>query len=221
MESKLVCDNISCLYNRDKQCTLERIHVDHIGFCMTLEELPDHLKEASQMQATQEKKTKVEDRKKRKLKIYFASGWFTENQKATYTTIKKLFDQLDVSTDYEIFYPKEQSKEFQGSLDDPETRTKIFKRNWTGILECNLMVCSTEDKDTGSIFEAGQAWCIRKPIVYVNLHLGDAPFNLMLTESCIAVARTIQDLATILGRIAVYGLNDPQLKEFRTQKTAE
>ena len=153
-----------------------------------------------------------------KFRVYCASGWFTDNQKDTY---EKLSQILHAYPEFDVFYPKSESKELQSTLHLPATREEIFNRNLRGMAEADLVVCSTEDKDTGSIFEAGFSHAMRKPIIYVNFHLGKAPFNLMLTESSLAVARDANTFERILQRILEIGWIDRiAFAEFRKEDSA-
>jgi len=154
-----------------------------------------------------------------KLRVYFASGWFTPNQKSTYdrclVALKEFGDKLD------CYIPKEGSADLQGSINDPQARLEIFRRNIEAIKSADFLVVSTEDKDPGSLFEAGYAHRLQKPIVYVNLHLGDGVFNLMLTESAIAIATSMVGLLDILSIITTQGLDSSELAKFREQSKVE
>jgi len=150
-----------------------------------------------------------------KIRTYFASGWFTKNQQSTYEQLKEILDTMDET--FEVFYPKHASADLQGNLSDPKVRAEIFEKNVRAIDQADLVICSTEDKDTGSIMEAGYATAKSKPIVYANFHLGDAPFNLMLTESGIAIAKTAETFLEILQLIKSEGLESPKLQQYLEQ----
>ena len=155
-----------------------------------------------------------------KTRVYVAAGWFSPNQIDTYDKMKKILDKYQ--DNLELFYPKEQSKDLQGDLFSPNTRKEIFERNLYGMVGADLVICSTEDKDAGSLFEAGFCFAVKRPIIYVNFHLGEAPFNLMLTESGLAIARDGATLELIIQRVLKVGVNDRQAFEnFRREKNAE
>ena len=147
-------------------------------------------------------------------KTYFASGWFTKNQLETYGVVKKI---LDRHLEFTVFYPKEKSVEQQKSLHDELTRQEVFQQNLDGIIHCDLIVCSTEDKDTGSVFEAGYAHCLSKKILFVNFHL-KGHFNLMLQQASIAIAKNKKDFELALIIIKKYGINSVLLQELKDQK---
>jgi nucleoside 2-deoxyribosyltransferase len=150
-------------------------------------------------------------------KVYFASGWFTKNQIETYSTAKKI---LDSHKELDVFYPKEKSSELQNKLYNEKVRLKIFNDNLDGIEMSDFIVCSTEDKDTGSIFESGYAYSINKKIVFINFHL-KSPFNLMLQKACIAIAKTPIQFEMILRIISEDGINSKLLEKFNSQKKVE
>ena len=150
-------------------------------------------------------------------KVYFASGWFTKDQIETYDFAKK---SLDSHLELDVFYPKEMSVDLQKDLYDENTRLKIFNKNLEGIEHADFVICSTEDKDTGSVFEAGYSYCKNKKIVFINFHLKGS-FNLMLQKACIAIAKNNRDFELILLIIKKYGLNSNLLEEFKTQKKVE
>ena len=132
----------------------------------------------------------------RQLKVYFASGWFTKEQKSTYEEIRFL---LFNASHLKVFYPKDESASKQKDLDAESVRKDVYFGNLKAIRESDLVICSTEDKDPGSIFEAGYATAQGIPIVYVNLHLPKgAAFNLMLAQSGIAAVTDYGSLADLI-----------------------
>jgi nucleoside 2-deoxyribosyltransferase len=143
--------------------------------------------------------------KKNKYKVYFASGWFSPEQFSTYETTHKTLDNY--SDLLEVYYPKEKFQIQSNTLTSKETRNRVFQDNLIAIMESDVIVCSTEGKDMGSIFEAGYAHSNNIPIVYVCFFLGDKPLNLMLQESSIAVATTPEKLIEILDAIKEKGLD--------------
>lgn len=133
----------------------------------------------------------------KKLKCYLASGWFTPKQISTYTL---LCDALVAySTDIDVFYPKNQIQIMSGAINDEQLRTNVFTRNINELHKADFIICSTEDKDMGSVFEAGYAHAIKKPIIYACFSVLPNGFNLMLSESAVCVATSIQELHNALN----------------------
>ena len=155
------------------------------------------------------------------MKCYFASGWFSPNQLDTYKKCEKILNSFS-DKNLKVFYPLAESKDDQTNLDSKEGRLRIFDRNVTGINDCDFIVISTEDKDMGSLFEAGVAYMKGVPIVYVNFHLPEGgKFNLMLTESCIAIARSKNQLKQIVNAIVTSGFDSKILEAYKNEESAE
>ncbi len=145
-----------------------------------------------------------------KLKVYCASGWFTPNQVDAYEKIHLVLDEFKDELD--IFYPKEEFQFQSGTVASDEDRKRVFDNNINAIDSCDFMICSTEDKDLGSIMEAGMAFAKNKPIIYICLSLGDRPLNLMLAQSGIAAITDIKDLRLLLDIITAEGLDSEHIK---------
>lgn len=158
-------------------------------------------------------------KKIKRYNVYFASGWFTPDQVDTYERCIELFDHC--KKEYNIFFPKEASKDLQDKLHIPKTRKIIFNRNIRAIHDCDFVICSTESKDMGSLIEYGYALALNKPVIAINFHLGNSPINLMITESALATAKDIQELGSILGTIYRRGLDKKYFKRFLNIATAE
>lgn len=155
-----------------------------------------------------------------RLRVYLASGWFTPNQQSTYEKLSKILHMWEDK--FDVFYPKGESSQLQNKLHLASTRDEIFNKNLQGMENADFIVCSTEDKDTGSIFESGYCYKAKKPIIYVNFNLGKAPFNLMLTESSLAVARDERTFEKILHKIVqTKQLDHRSYEEFRRENTVE
>jgi nucleoside 2-deoxyribosyltransferase len=129
------------------------------------------------------------------IKVYVASGWFSPRQQDTLNTIASILDCRKEF--FYIFYPRDESASLQVGLQDPRVRTQIFRNNIQGIRRADLVICSTEDKDPGSLWEAGYAYGWGKPIIYVNFNVGKS-FNLMLAESAVYVATSPNELIKAL-----------------------
>lgn len=130
---------------------------------------------------------------KRKCRVYLAGGWFTPSQEERLYSIKNILEDLG----YDIFFPKEEALCSPDSSQD--WRQEVFEGNCTAIKNCDFMVCITDEKDMGTIWEAGYARGVSKPIVYFAETLSNNNFNLMLAQSGAAVALSRDMLKTILS----------------------
>ena len=151
--------------------------------------------------------------------IYCAAGWFTSSQVNTYDKVHEILDEYkDV---FNVYYPKEQFQLKTGTKTRSDIRKKVFNDNIRAINKSDLIVCSTEGKDMGSIFEAGCAYTLSKPIIYVCFSLGNKPLNLMLQETSLAVATNPHTLEQILHLLKEEGIDSPKFKKYLHQGLTE
>ena len=126
-------------------------------------------------------------------RVYLASGWFNEKQEERRAFVK----QAIIDAGFDIFSPKDEA------LVDPTSsqdwREQVFKNNIKGISHAPFMVCITDEKDIGTIMEAGIAYALNIPIVYFAETLGDNPFNLMLAQSGIVACTSREELVKVLN----------------------
>ena len=126
-------------------------------------------------------------------RVYLASGWFNEKQEERRAFVK----QAIIDAGFDIFSPKDEA------LVDPTSsqdwREQVFKNNIKGITNAPFMVCITDEKDIGTIMEAGIAYALNIPIVYFSETLGDNPFNLMLAQSGIVACTSRDELVKVLN----------------------
>lgn len=127
---------------------------------------------------------------KKKKKIYYASGWFSPEQEEEHTRIYNV-----IKNKYDVFNPR-----ISGEVETSITNDKmvnILLGNLNALNECQLAVVITDRKDMGTIWEAGYAYGMKKPIIYYCETLGDKPFNLMLAKTGL-VARNEKELLALL-----------------------
>lgn len=126
-------------------------------------------------------------------RVYLASGWFNEKQEERRAFVK----QAIIDAGFDIFSPKDEA------LVDPTSsqdwREQVFKNNIKGITNAPFIVCITDEKDIGTIMEAGIAYSLNIPIVYFAETLGDNPFNLMLAQSGIVACTSRDELVKVLN----------------------
>jgi len=123
------------------------------------------------------------------MKVYVAGPFFVQEQ------IKRVNQVIAVleGEDIEFFSPKDANLWKPG--DDP---FRVLKGNTDAIDSCDTLIAITDDKDTGTMFEAGYAYAKYKRIIYMWFeHLDGQRFNLMLGCSG-AVARDINELVRIV-----------------------
>lgn len=109
--------------------------------------------------------------------FYFASPFFTpeqiEREERMISHLRKL--------GFSVFSPKEHCN--LGSKASQEDRQKTFIDNCEAIKRARAVFAVTDGKDMGTIWEAGYAYGLNKPVVYYAETLGDNQFNLMLAQS--------------------------------------
>lgn len=116
-----------------------------------------------------------------KYDFYLASPFFndeqTERMQRILTTLRK--------NGYNVFAPYE-SGVLNANATDAE-REEIFNSNIEAIKNSESILCITDGKDIGTIWEAGYGKALNKNIVYYCETLGNNPFNVMLAKSAKAV----------------------------------
>lgn len=109
------------------------------------------------------------------MKVYIAAPFFNPKQLARVESIKEILTIMGI--DY--FSPKDESMFKQG--DNPKD---VLNLNCDAIKSCDAIIVVTDEKDVGTIWEAGYAYALKKPILYVwtTAEKGQK-FNLMLAAS--------------------------------------
>jgi nucleoside deoxyribosyltransferase len=109
--------------------------------------------------------------------FYFASPFFSEEQIEREEALKGILRSFGFS----VFSPKEA---FVLSPDaSQEERADVFQMNCETIKNSRAVFAITDGKDIGTIWEAGYAYALKKPIVYFAETLGNNKFNVMLSQS--------------------------------------
>lgn len=131
-----------------------------------------------------------------KVKAYLASGFFNLSQLADLEAMKSSC----LVTGVEYFSPKDEM--LIGPDSSFEDRQKCFNMNVESIRGCDVVIVNTRDKDMGTIFEAGYAYALGKPIIYYFAQMKEfGGFNLMLSESGIDVVDSPAALEEVLLRV--------------------
>ena len=109
--------------------------------------------------------------------FYLASPFFRPDQVEREERVKEKLRELG----YRVFSPKEWS--FLKSDAGLDAQSGTFKGNCDAIKDSTAVFAITDTKDMGTIWEAGYAFGIGKPIIYFAETLGNNQFNLMLAQS--------------------------------------
>jgi nucleoside 2-deoxyribosyltransferase len=131
------------------------------------------------------------------MKIYLASGWFNPVQAEELTELERIFDErseyFDLASPRRIFVcPPDAPKSVQD---------ETFSGNLHHIETADFLLVNTRDKDIGTIWEAGYAYAMKRPIIDFCAGLPEgAKFNLMLARSGIKVCTSFDQLEEYLDR---------------------
>lgn len=120
--------------------------------------------------------------------FYLASPFFKDSQIQREEDVKNALR----NEGYTVYSPRENGVLTPDATD--EVRTKIFKENCEAIQKSHRILAITDEKDIGTIWEAGYAYGIGKEVVYYAETLGDNPFNVMLGKSGIGIFTRYSDL---------------------------
>ena len=120
--------------------------------------------------------------------FYLASPFFKDSQIRREDEVKNILRY----NGYAVYSPKENGILTPDATD--EVRTKIFKENCEAIQKSHRILAITDEKDIGTIWEAGYAYGIGKEVVYYAETLGNNPFNVMLGKSGIGIFTNHNDL---------------------------
>lgn len=123
-----------------------------------------------------------------KYDFYLASPFFTKEQ---VDRMQKVLQMLRFKK-YIVYAPFEHG--IVAAEEDSDTIYKTFMSNVEAIQSSHRVLAITDGKDMGTIWEAGYAYGIGKPVVYYAETLGKNPFNLMLSESGIGIFKSYDAL---------------------------
>ena len=112
-----------------------------------------------------------------KYDFYFASPFFKPEQVEREERMKRQIRKFG----FKVYSPKEVCN--LESDASQKSREQVFNDNCNAIKSSRAVFAVTDGKDVGTIWEAGYAHGIGKPVVYYAETLGDNLFNLMLAQS--------------------------------------
>ena len=137
--------------------------------------------------------------------FYLASPFFKDTQIQREEAVKNALR----NEGYTVYSPRENGILTPDATD--EVRTKIFKENCEAIQKSRRILAITDEKDIGTIWEAGYAYGIGKEIVYYAGTLGDNPFNVMLGKSGIGIFTKYKDLVEAAKTGSFFNKNEKGL----------
>ena len=129
------------------------------------------------------------------MKVYIASPFFNPKQ---IDQVEFMKNALTV-TGHEYFSPKDYFVLNPNATQ--EDRQRIFDVNCEKIQWADFVLCNTEAKDLGTIWEAGYAYGINKPVVFFAEGLPEGKFNVMLSEAGKSVNTDREQLIDYLERV--------------------
>lgn len=133
-----------------------------------------------------------------KYDMYFASPFFRPDQVEREERLKAHLRGLG----FRIFSPKEACHLSPDASVDAQQAT--FDANIGAIRQSAGVFAITDGKDMGTIWEAGYAFGIGKPVIYFAETLGNNQFNLMLAKSGRAVFTDQDDIEAHRIRKTLY-----------------
>ena len=132
----------------------------------------------------------------RKGGVYLASGWFNPEQLERCEYVRDTLKYLG----FHVFSPKDENLVSTDSTAD--SKKQAFVGNLKAIKDSAFMLCITNQKDLGTIFESGYAYAVGTPIVYFAEGL-NGPFNLMLAQSGVHVLTSRDQLSHDLQDVEI------------------
>lgn len=133
-------------------------------------------------------------------RIYLAGPFFNEKQLNNMKTLEDLCKLHNINgispRKFMVLKPR-------APLSD---REKVFKENVRAIDTSNLVLACVDDKDTGTAWEMGYAYAMRKPVV---AYTWGESVNVMLAQSCAGFLTGFEQIKKFLeGRRLGYAEHD-------------
>jgi len=127
--------------------------------------------------------------------FYIAGPFFNCYEIEVVNIIKNKLESLG----FEVFSPMH--KFMCPPTASPGVRKDTFDGNLVAIEDSDYIIVITDNKDLGTLFEAGYAYKCNKKIIYFSQTLGNNPFNLMLAQSGICITTSYERLFSVLSDI--------------------
>ena len=111
-------------------------------------------------------------------KIYLASPFFTEFEKAIYDNVIKVLRQHG----YDVFVPQEHTIPNGEKMPNSQWAKAVFDMDLAALrdAECVVVLNYGMYSDSGTAWECGAAYAMGKPILQVICGLSDEPYSCMM-----------------------------------------
>ena len=136
--------------------------------------------------------------------LYFASPFFTPEQVEREERLKAKLRELG----FEVWSPKEMCHLNKNATISEQT--EVFNGNLSAMDKVDGVFVVTDGKDIGTIWEAGYAYALGKPIIYYCETLGKNVFNVMLARSGRLVITKFEDI-----NFTKIQMSDEQIFDYR------
>ena len=134
----------------------------------------------------------------RKIKVYVAGPYFTDDQKKT---LDDVYDKFNGSNIFKLYFPFRHGLDYRKLIqegNDPEkTAELIFVENLVALSHADLIVSLIDDKDTGTSIEIGIALKNKTPVITYSSN--DYGVNLMLASSVLTHTKTLKKLENAMN----------------------
>ena len=141
------------------------------------------------------------------LDIYYASGWFTKEQRANYRMIVPLLQEK-----YVLFEPMLKAGEAAPNEElTLEKAGSILKADIDGIHRCQMLFADISFRDTGVLVEIGAAIERGMPIILFD-NSSRPRMNCMLAGCATACLRNKEDIENWLDGKEVFNLGESKLQ---------
>ena len=124
---------------------------------------------------------------RKKPKVYLASPWFKENEKALYDTIVKAIRKKN---EVELYVPQEHTIENADLLSNYVWGAQVFDEDIWAINDCDevWVINFGLYSDSGTAWECGYAYGLGKKIrMFVNNYDKEQIYSLMMINGCYSV----------------------------------
>lgn len=140
------------------------------------------------------------------MRCYLAGPFFNDEQ---IERVQRIRDKL-ILEGFEVFSPMHDAGILKPDSSDID-RQKVYEENVYSISKCDFVLVITDGKDVGTMWEAGYAVGLNKPVIYFCETLGSKPFNVMLALSANGVYRSLEMITLTNIHNAIKG---PKIKVF-------
>lgn len=145
-------------------------------------------------------------------KCYIASPFFNEEQIRRVKLVEEVLKFRDVN----FFSPR--TSNLQGDVNTEIGRKAVFLNNEQMMDRADFTIVITNDKDMGTIFEAGYMYRSKKPIIYLFENGQDLGLNLMLSQSSNFIAYDRETLFKAVDKLRACQFYDEDAVEIKNNR---